>query len=194
MTLGNGSDLCNFSCHDIIIKNCLLEELLGLTIINNLDFSDHISNIRKTANQKLNALFRVSANMNLGKCTLLINSFIKSHFSYCPVIWMFCNQKIKKKVNEIKERYLRLMTNNYEQSYEGHLDLTNEISPHQRCLNSLMTEVCKYLNTFSPDIMNDILAVSKHQYKTDIGPKLIDLVEIQLHIELIKHGTYCPAK
>ena len=194
MTLGNGSDLCNFSCHDIIIKNCLLEELLGLTIINNLDFSDHISNIRKTANQKLNALFRVSANMNLGKCTLLINSFIKSHFSYCPVIWMFCNQKIKKKVNEIKERYLRLMTNNYEQSYEGHLDLTNEISSHQRCLNSLMTEVCKYLNTFSPDIMNDILAVSKHQYKTDIGPKLIDLVEIQLHIELIRHGTYCPAK
>ena len=66
MTLGNGSDLCHFSCHDIIIKNCLLEELLGLTIVNNLDFSDHISNICKTANQKLNALFRVSANMNSG--------------------------------------------------------------------------------------------------------------------------------
>ena len=194
MTLGNGSDLCNFSCHDIIIKNCLLEELLGLTIVNDLDFSDHISNIRKTANQKLNVLFRVSANMNLGKCTLLINSFIKSHFSYCPVSWMFCNQKIKKKVNKIKERYLRLMTNNYEQRYEEHLDLTNEISPNQRCLNSLMTEVCKYLNRLSPDIMDDILAVSKHQYKTDIGPKLIDLVEIQLHIELIRHGTYCPAK
>ena len=125
MTLGNGSDLCNFSCHDIIIKNCLLEELLGVTIVNDLDFSDHISNIRKTANQKLNVLFRVSANMNLGKCTLLINSFIKSHFSYCPVIWMFYNQKIKKKVNEIKELYLRLMTNNYKQRYEEHLDLTN---------------------------------------------------------------------
>ena len=27
---------------------------------NNLDFSDHISYIRKTANQKLNALFRES--------------------------------------------------------------------------------------------------------------------------------------
>ena len=102
-----------------------MEELLGLTIVNDLDFSDHISNIRKTANQKLNVSFRVLANMNLGKCTLLINSFIKSHFSYCPVIWMFCNQKIKKKVNEIKELYLRLMTNNYEQRYEEHLDLTN---------------------------------------------------------------------
>ena len=72
------------------------------------------SNICKTANQKLNALFRVSANMNSDKCTLLINSFIESHFSYCPLIWMFCNKKSMKKVNKIQERYLQLMTNNVE--------------------------------------------------------------------------------
>ena len=56
------------------------------------------------------------------------------------------------------------MTNNYELSYEELFDLTNEISPHQRCLNSLMTEVYECLNEVSPDIMNDILAVSKQQY------------------------------
>ena len=58
------------------------------------------------------------------------------------------------------------MTNNYELSYEELLDLANEISPHQRCLSSLMTEVYKYLNGISPDIMNDTPAVSKHQYNT----------------------------
>ena len=79
---------------------------------------------------------------------------------------MFCNRKSMKKVNKIQERYLRLMTNNYELSYEELLDLTNEISPHQRCLNSVMTEVYKCLNGISPDNMNDILAVSKHQYNT----------------------------
>ena len=61
MTLGNGNNLCDFSGDNIIIKNSLLEKILGL-IDNNLDFSDHISNICKTANQKLNALFIVSAN------------------------------------------------------------------------------------------------------------------------------------
>ena len=159
MTLGNGNNLCDFSCDDIIIKNSLSEKILGLTINNNLDFSDNISNICKTANQKLNALFRVSANMNSDKCTLLINSFIKSHFSCCPLIWMFCNRKSMKKGNIIKVRYLRLMTNNYGLSYEELLDLTDETSPHQRCLNSLMTEVYKCLNEISPDIMNDTLAV-----------------------------------
>ena len=159
MTLGNGNNLCDFSCDDIIIKNSLSEKILGLTINNNLDFSDNISNTCKTANQKLNALFRVSANMNSDKCTLLINSFIKSHFSCCPLIWMFCNRKSMKKVIIIQEHYLRLMTNNYGLSYEELLDLTNEISPHQRCLNSLMTEIHKCLNEISPDIMNDTLAV-----------------------------------
>ena len=68
-----------------------------------------------------------------------------------------------KKVNKIQQRYLRLMTNNYELSYEELLDLTNEISRHQRCLNSLMTELYKCLNELPPDIMNNTLAVSKHQ-------------------------------
>ena len=150
---------------------------------------------------KLNALFGVSANMKSDKCSLLINSFIKSHFSYFLLIWMFCDLKIMKKVSKIQEPYLRLMTNNYKLSYEELLDLTNEISPHQRCSNSLMTEVYKCPIGLSPGIMNGILVVSKHQYNTRYynlfvtdRPKLIDMVEIQFHIELIRYETYCLLK
>ena len=56
------------------------------------------------------------------------------------------------------------MTNDYELSYKELLDLTNNISPHQRCLSFQMTEVYKCLNEYSPDIINDTLAVSKQQY------------------------------
>ena len=132
--------------------------------------------------------------MNSDKCTLLINSFIKSHFRYCPLIWRFCNQKSIKKVNKIQERYLRLVTHNYELSYEELLDLTNEISPHQRCLNSLMTEVYKRLNALSPDIMNDILAVTKHQYNTRHSNLLVTgrpkTDRNGRNIELIRYETY----
>ena len=64
-TLGNGNNLCNFAFDDIIVKN---SKILGLTIANNLGFSDHISNICKTTNQKLNSLFRASTSMNSDKC------------------------------------------------------------------------------------------------------------------------------
>ena len=79
---------------------------------------------------------------------------------------MLCNRKSMKKVNEIQEGYLRLMTNHYELSYDEFLNLINAISPQQRCLISLMNEVYKCLNGLLPDIVNDVLAVSKHRYNT----------------------------
>ena len=42
MTFGNGNNFYYFSCDDIKLKNSLSEKILGLTIDNNLDFSDHI--------------------------------------------------------------------------------------------------------------------------------------------------------
>ena len=57
------------------MKNSLSEKMLGLTIANNLDFSDHIFSTCKTENQKLTAVFRVSPNINSDKFSLLINSF-----------------------------------------------------------------------------------------------------------------------
>ena len=53
MSLGNGSNLCNFTCDDVTIQKSFSEKMLGLILDNNLDFSDHISNICKTGNQKL---------------------------------------------------------------------------------------------------------------------------------------------
>ena len=79
---------------------------------------------------------------------------------------MLFNRKSMKKVNEIQEGCLRLMTNHYELSYEGLRNLIDAISSHQRYLISLMTEVYKCLNGLSPDIVNDVLAVSKHRYNT----------------------------
>ena len=83
-----GATLSTFACNDTIIKNSLSEKSLGLTIDSNLDFSDHSSNICKTANEKTNTLFRVLGSMNPDKCSLLINSFIKSHMKYKNITYI----------------------------------------------------------------------------------------------------------
>ena len=54
------------------------------------------------------------------------------------------------------------MTNNYQLNCEELFDLTNKISPRQRCLNFLRTEAYKCLN----GLMNDLLVVSKQRYNT----------------------------
>lgn len=45
------------------------------------------------ANQKLIALWRIPNYIDLDKCKLSANEFVKSQFLYCPLIWMFCTRE-----------------------------------------------------------------------------------------------------
>ena len=81
------------------IESSQKELLLGVTIDNELEFDDHINYLCKKVGQKLNAL--------AGKRTIM-NDFVVSQFSYCPLIWMFHNRGLNNKISHIHERALRI--------------------------------------------------------------------------------------
>ena len=81
-------------------KNVSEEKILGITIDNKLTFKSHLKNICKKANQKLNALARITKFTSPFQRKTLLNSFIKSQFSYCPLIWMFTSKGLNKKITE----------------------------------------------------------------------------------------------
>ena len=103
MTIGPGNNCFDFQVDDTIIKNSQEEKILGVIIDNELNFQSHINSICKKANQKLNALFRISNNMMPSQRNILIDSYIKSQFNYCPLIWMFCNRSSMNKINQIRK-------------------------------------------------------------------------------------------
>ena len=158
------NDQFDLICNDITLKHSSHEKSLGVTIDNKLSFDEHIINICKTANKKLNALSRINHYMKQNQKEILLSSFIISHFSYCPLIWMFCSKKSTKKINAVHERSLRIIRNDYESLYPLLLEEAHQITFHQRCINSLMIEVYKYLNGHSPDIMNDIFKLRENTY------------------------------
>ena len=164
MTLGIKNDLPDSTYNNSIIKNCASEKLLGVIIDNKLDFKEHLTKVCKNANLKLNALYRISAYMSPDQHLLIINSYIKSLFNYCPLIWMFCNRQEINKINKIHERCLQLLLNNFHDSFDNLLILSGDISIHQRCINVLMIEIYKYLNDLSPEIMNDVFQVRTNSY------------------------------
>ena len=92
----------------IQIENNTSEKLLGVTIDSDLKFDIHINNLCKKATQKLNALARISGYMDSSKKITILKAFITSHFSYCPLVWMFHSRKINK-INRIHERSIRLV-------------------------------------------------------------------------------------
>ena len=77
------------------------EKLLGITLDKNLNYNYHAADICKKAGQKLHALARVAKFMDQEKLKTVMNAFILSQFSYCPVIWMFHDRSMHNKINKI---------------------------------------------------------------------------------------------
>ena len=139
-------------------------KLLGVTIDNNLNFSEHVSNICKKAGQKLHALRRVSHLMNKTKLRILMKAFIESQFSYCPLIWMFHNRTLNNRINKLHENALQLVYNNYNLSFNDLLELDNSYTIHHRNLQKLATEIFKVKNNLSPIFMKDVFPISTNPY------------------------------
>ena len=66
---------------------------------------------------------------------------IKSQFNYCPLVRIFCSRKSNNLINKVRERALRLITNDYQSSFNILLDKCNEFSVHQRNMQTLMIDL-----------------------------------------------------
>ena len=74
---------------------------------------------------------------------LIFSSFtIKLQFNYCPLIWIFCTKHSLHRINNIHERCLRLVQQNYIPEYERLLENAKE----KKCIDFLLIEFYKYLN------------------------------------------------
>ena len=96
------------NCHLLVNKkNDEVVIKLGETEIKN---SEHEKLLRikvdiiSKANRKVNTLSRVVPCMSLSKKKILMNSFFKSQFSYCPLICMFHSRIMNNKINPLHER------------------------------------------------------------------------------------------
>ena len=98
--------------NDLALKNCKEVEILGITLDRSMGFNTHTKNIGRKAGQKLRTLLRISPYLDQGKKVLLCKSMMKSQFSHCPLVWMFCSRQSNNLINRVHERGLRLTYRN----------------------------------------------------------------------------------
>ena len=141
-----------------------IETVLGIQIDNKLNFENHIKSLCSKASQKLGALQRFSNLLDAQKKNLLFNSIIKSQFSYCPLVWMFCSRRSNSLVNNVHERALRIVSDDHNSSYSELLMTKKEHTIHQQNINVLMKEIYKFENNLSPPLIDDMFQVRKINY------------------------------
>ena len=123
-----------------------------MTLDRRLNFKNHVSYLWKKASQKLHALARVSEYMEKSKLELIITSFVMSHFSYCPLVWMFHDRKSYSEINKIHERALIIIHKDSTSNFEGLLIKNNLVPVHQRNLQLLLIEIYKTINNLDPSM------------------------------------------
>ena len=81
--------------------------------------------------------------MNLAQGRLIMNAFIFSQFRYCPLVWMLHSRKLNNRINNIHERALRIVSRNYESTFQQLLKQNKSVSIYQRNPQILATEIFK---------------------------------------------------
>ena len=82
-----------------------------------------------------------------------MKAFISSHFGYCPLAWMFHSRKLNNRINNIDERALRIVYDDYSTSFNDLLIKDNSVTIHIRNIQTLAIELYKAANGLSPEIM-----------------------------------------
>ena len=102
--------------------------------------------------------------MTFDQKRLILNSFITSHFSYWPTVWMFHSRKLNERINHIHERALRIVYKDFNSSFQELLIKDNSSNIHHRNLQKLVTEIFKVKNGLSPELMNDVFEFIEKPY------------------------------
>ena len=138
--------------------------------------------------------------MSLPKRCLLINSFFKAQFNYCPLIWMCHSRRNIRNIHQLHKSYLRILCNNKQLSFTELLEKDSSASIYVRNIQALATEMYKVNNELSTSIMKNIFPVNKYPYTrqfqcprrllktvyhgsesiSNIGPKIWDLAPNRL--------------
>ena len=85
-----------------------------------------------------------------------------ANFNYCPLVWLFCNKKLKNKQEQIQERALHFLCNDIS-DYEHLLKISDRPSIEVKHLRNLATEIFKTLNDLNPPFMKEIFTLNSNR-------------------------------
>ena len=140
------------------------EKILGILLGSKLNFDPHITSFCKKAGQKRSALARINHCLTQDENLLLLNSVVKSQFSYFPQIWMLTSRYLNNALNSIHERALHFICNNYELPFDRVLEDNKQKIIHQKNIESLAIEIFKFQAGLTTPIMGDLFVTGEKNY------------------------------
>ena len=102
-----------------------------------------------------------------------MNAFVVSQFSYCPLVWMFHERSVSKKINKNYARALRIAFKDGCSNFEELLTTANTLSLHHKNLQLLATEIFKTQRNLNPNLMNQVFLEKDTPYTLRRGRNIL---------------------
>ena len=109
-------------------------------------------------------LNRIFSLLDPEKKGYVFNAVIKSHFNYCPLIWMFSSRRSDNLINRIHERSLRTVCSDTSSTFQELLQRNRSVSIHHKNVQTLTTGVFKVVNNICPPVMKTFFDFRKNSY------------------------------
>ena len=77
-----------------------------------------------------------------------MSAFFILQFSYCPLVWMFCNRGLNNKINSLHYRALQIVYCDFTSTFQQPLEKDDAVTIHHRNIQMvLLRHLClKYLD------------------------------------------------
>ena len=98
-----------------------------------------------------------------------MKTYVLSHFSYCLLVWMFCDRALNHRINNVHERALRIAYKDNKSDFGFLLEQNNSVTIHVRNLQLLMTKIFKTKRDLNPPFMKDIFMKRSISYNLRHG-------------------------
>ena len=103
-----------------------------------------------------------------------MTSFGMSHFSYCPLVWMFHDRKLYNKINKIHERAVRIIHKDSTSNFERPRTKSNSVSVHQMSLQLLLLiEIHRTINNLNPSFIAQVFVTNAEPYNLRDSTNLV---------------------
>ena len=129
--------------------------LLGIIIDSELKFENHLNSICNKVSRKINVLGRVINNW----VNVELRRKYSTNFNLITVLFYGC---CARKISSI------IAYSDYTSSFERLLNNGNSFSIHERNVQSLAIEICRFVNRLSPGFLNNVY----HKNSSNPKPKV----------------------
>ena len=139
-------------------------KLLGVTIDNKLNFSEHINITCKKANQRIGVLMRLKNLVPTVAKLHLFKAAILPYLTYCHLTWHFCRASDKRKLERTQERGLRAVFRDTKSKYEVLLKKANLKSLYERRLQDIACLMFKVKHDLCPPNVKNLFSLKSSTY------------------------------